>query len=468
MKIVIVGAGIGGLSTYLSLHKFVSPSLPSLTVTIYESHKSSSSTNFNFGGGMGLAPNGLRAIGSICPDAARYIQDRGYPGALFTIRNASGRLLGNLSMGRSERYGGYGTLMLRRAVVHRALLDQIPDEAVVWGKKVTSVEELKDCVRVVFEDETKEIADLVIGADGVRSVVREHIFNSQHPAVYDGLASIGGFIPLSLLPKRLLASLNSEGVTMTFGSHGFFGYSLLSPPTPSPHSDPYLQWWSIYETPTPPDRTLSASSVREQLLARHAAWISPHDAPDARVYESIILLGCQERDVSEIALDKRQKDTTFFVLPRYVVPRIPTWTTPSGSGRIILLGDAAHAMPPDSGQGVSCAVEDSVALGLLLRHFLFQNQDQDKFTSAESNGPGSAKELKETGKAYEDVRMRRVWKILDIAKKSGDSKKKLSMSAELLRDVFFWLFCRFPEKINDDVFGYHVEKEVEKYLASKR
>jgi 2-polyprenyl-6-methoxyphenol hydroxylase-like FAD-dependent oxidoreductase len=192
MKIIIIGAGIGGLSTYHSLRKHLSEadqSTPStsLAIKIYESHGSPTSTTSNVGGGLGLAPNGLRAIASVAPGAAEYIQARGYPGAIMSFRNSTGRLLGHFWNGRKERYG-FGMLMLRRATVHEALLQDIPSGDINWGKKVLSVHETDDGVRVEFADGSADTGDLAIGADGVRSVVREAMFENKYPAEYECVA----------------------------------------------------------------------------------------------------------------------------------------------------------------------------------------------------------------------------------------------------------------------------------------
>lgn len=85
-------------------------------------------------------------------------------------------------------------------------------------------------------------------------------------------------------------------------------------------------------------------------------------------------------------------------------------------------------MPPDSGQGVSCAAEDAVAIGLLLKHYCVAR-------NLDVRGA-----LKRTAEAYEKIRMERVGHILDIAKRSGDSKKKKTWWEERIRDAFIWIF----------------------------
>jgi 2-polyprenyl-6-methoxyphenol hydroxylase-like FAD-dependent oxidoreductase len=217
---------------------------------------------------------------------------------------------------------------------------------------------------------------------------------------------------------------------MTFGSDGFFGYSTCS----SPHGkNDGIQWWSTYESASPPPRDLSPETIKTQLLERYKTWASPWDSEDGKVFERLIELGC--RDAADDETNK------VLVLPRYITPRIPSWT--SSSGRVVLLGDAAHAMPPDSGQGVSCAAEDSVALGLLLRHFLVEEKCELH------DG------LKKTAKAYEVVRMKRVWGILDEAKRRGQAKKKQTWLQEKIRDMILWLVC---EWCSSSSWGYYVDE----------
>ncbi|KAG6887574.1 hypothetical protein C0992_011743 [Termitomyces sp. T32_za158] len=420
MKVIIIGAGIGGLSAYHSLKKYLADN--KVTIKIYESHGPPGATKV--GGGLGLAPNGLRAIASISHKAAVYIQTNGYPGPIFTFRNSSGRLLGHFWTGRKERYGS-DQMMVCRAVLHEALLLDVPAVAIAWNSRLQSVRETDDGVKVEFTNGSSDTADLVIGADGVWSVVRESIFDKQYAPVYESVAKSSVAFNRrktdSLIVAFRVESLKSEGVAMTFGSPGFFGYSLTSTSSKfADHNDlntDFIQWWSIYESPNVPDRSESdPSTVRARLLAQHASWKSPHDSPDASVYEEIINLGCTA-------------ENEFLVLPRYEAPRMPSWSSPSGTGRIILLGDAAHVMPPDSGQGASCAVEDAVVIGALLHRYL----DVDGLETKDA--------LKSLAAAYEGVRMKRVWKILDLAKRNGNSKKKQSWLQQWIRDLFLSVFC---------------------------
>jgi 2-polyprenyl-6-methoxyphenol hydroxylase-like FAD-dependent oxidoreductase len=183
MKIIIVGGGIGGLAAYLALEKYLAEVSPSTTIKVYESHDDPTSTTTTMGGGLGLAPNGLRAMSALCDAAAKNITTTSFQFPTMTFRNAHGTLLGRYATGRKERYG-FDQVYLARASVHDALVKEVPESAVEWGRKVIRVRETQDGVEVEFEDGNVEDADLVIGADGVKSTVRKAIFGDEFKAEY--------------------------------------------------------------------------------------------------------------------------------------------------------------------------------------------------------------------------------------------------------------------------------------------
>jgi 2-polyprenyl-6-methoxyphenol hydroxylase-like FAD-dependent oxidoreductase len=184
MKIIIVGGGIGGLAAYLALEKYLKKISPSVCIKVYESHPDPTSTDVTIGGSISIAPNGLRALASISEAAASRISTAGFQCPTFTFRDARGALLGKYLTGTKERYGFVQTFVTR-ASVHEALVKEAPQGAVEWGKNVKGVKETTvGGVEVQFDDGTVEHADLVIGADGVESTVREAIFGDEFDAEY--------------------------------------------------------------------------------------------------------------------------------------------------------------------------------------------------------------------------------------------------------------------------------------------
>jgi 2-polyprenyl-6-methoxyphenol hydroxylase-like FAD-dependent oxidoreductase len=196
MKIIIVGGGIAGLSTYLYLLKH----LPSAHLTIYESHapQSSVSRDFNIddlsasttlvGGGLGISPNGMRVLRDLNKELHDAVAAQGFPAEHFVFKGANGWTLGKQRTGdqafrkkdedeevciASSRHGLWETLM--KAV----------GEGVVRYRKVVKIgrDETQGQIMVELVDiggnEEVDIADLLVGADGMKSVVRTALFGAE-------------------------------------------------------------------------------------------------------------------------------------------------------------------------------------------------------------------------------------------------------------------------------------------------
>lgn len=218
------------------------------------------------------------------------------------------------------------------------------------------------------------------------------------------------------VPASIKSTLEESPIVMTFGRSGFFGYS---PARPFHNSEPHglLQWWSTAEFKgPPPPRDTPLQSLREQLLTRHGEWKDPAG-------------NSTFADLISSTLDGTSR---VLILPEYKVSRLPQYS--SRSGRVILLGDAAHAMPPSSGQGVSCAIEDAKALALLLRyHLSFQFSKEFNETL----------NLATLGEQYTRIRKPRVDRIMTVAERNGDQKRELGWIGEKVRDVAIWVMCEY-------------------------
>lgn len=214
MKIIIVGGGIAGLSTYLHLRKYV-PSPSEHDITIYESHRPRSvasstatqnqpnqSVNLDalsestaiVGGGLGIAANGMRVLRDLSLDLHDRIVAQGFPAEKIIFKGANDWTLGIQSTSdktvraggeaeevciASSRHGLWQTL--RQYVVEKYGGDVIKQGKVVKASRNEHKAPQPLQVHVLNEQGTERIdyADLVIGADGVRSVIRKCLFGDD-------------------------------------------------------------------------------------------------------------------------------------------------------------------------------------------------------------------------------------------------------------------------------------------------
>jgi 2-polyprenyl-6-methoxyphenol hydroxylase-like FAD-dependent oxidoreductase len=208
MKIVIVGAGIAGLTTYLHLRKH----LPAThTITIYESHQPrsnlSSSRNADpspptktthnldtlsestaiVGGGLGVSPNGMRVLRDLDVDLHDAVVAQGFPVENFVFKGANGWTLG-VAKTSDRLVRGDGSEEVCVASSRHGLWEAIfksVGEGVVRYRKVIGIERDskrgKTIIRLADEADIEEVdeADLLIGADGVKSVVRTALFGDD-------------------------------------------------------------------------------------------------------------------------------------------------------------------------------------------------------------------------------------------------------------------------------------------------
>lgn len=203
MKIVIVGGGIGGLSTYLFLQKELSSKDPSIKILIYESHETPKKSDWpetslsvpssfanGVGGVLGISPNGVRVLQQLNEDLFRNVVNHGYPVKQFNFRNCHGKSLANFPTTNFADPPVH-TILISRQALWAALRDRIPDSAILC-KRVLGVTPgtTSQSPRVQFADDpSDEEADLVIGADGVRSVVKRAVTGDEngdsYPANYE-------------------------------------------------------------------------------------------------------------------------------------------------------------------------------------------------------------------------------------------------------------------------------------------
>jgi 2-polyprenyl-6-methoxyphenol hydroxylase-like FAD-dependent oxidoreductase len=374
MKIVIIGAGISGCTAYLSLRKYLpNPPAPALDheYIIYEAHNTSNgvstfkdlSNNSSYaativiGGGLGLGANGLSVLKRLDENLLKDITRGGYAYSHFNMKSKHGRVLMNrLATGSNPPMNSLG---LHRHHLWKCLNERVPPGIIV-NKRVSHVEVHTEGRNTVhFVDGSLPVdADLVIGADGLKSVVKNVMFleakGDEYAPRYEGLVSIGGFLSSADLKEHI----EKGTMNLIFGGSGFFGYFYSESSKSDPNRDsPYhisepgetVAWWSTYEiADCPPDpKHIDKEDMARQLRERHGGWSDP---------------------VVQKVINKVEVDSMY---PTWTSPQLPTWERDG----VVLLGDAAHTLPPTSGQGASQALEDVESFSLFLAHHLQQTYD---------------------------------------------------------------------------------------------
>ena len=401
MKVIIVGAGISGLVMYLYLKKHLSPSLPpseKLDIIIYEKHRGSTpkAGAVLIGGFLAVAPNGMRALLDLDKELYDDICSKGYAQDKFVLKNAMGWNLGGF------RADNFDNPPIRSVVISRQQLwecfrDRVPSDAIIYE----SVQDISlapgpiPSVRVSGSD-ISHSADLIIGADGVHSALRNAVTNDgkDYSAKYMGLVGVGGLFGANI---KLPDPPPANSMVLTFGANGFFGYGSISPTESG--------WWSTYSMSEPPssNKAIDPEDVKKQLRERHKDWTDPNI----------------NAFINKVEIES--------VYPTWTAPTIPNWSR----GSVVLIGDAAHAMQPSSGQGVSQALEDTQVLAILLADGI-KKADHSK---------GIEKALTD----YEKLRRPRAQKCVDRGNRGGDMKRKMSKVEEYMMYGFVWIMGHWPK-----------------------
>jgi salicylate hydroxylase len=308
LQIAIVGAGIGGLTAALALRA------RGLSVTVFERAASPR----ELGAGISIHPNAVRLLRRIgLHDWLENINTRSVGLSLWTSRGEP--------VPRPPASPDSPTYQVHRVELLEMLNDAQADVLVRFGHHCTGVKETEDDVRLTFANGVTARADVVIGADGIHSVVQREIGLVTHPTS-EGIMAYRGLIP----SERLSWAKDLRGLKMWMGS----GRSFICFPISQGRVINIVAFVpSNFES----EESWSAPGDLKALAAEYDGW-------DAPVVEAIGAL-----------------DETF----RWVIydrAPLPYWST----ARVTLLGDAAHPMVPHFGQGAGQAIEDGFALAILL------------------------------------------------------------------------------------------------------
>ena len=390
---IVIGGGIAGPVVALFLHR------AGFSPEIFEATSASGTV----GGGLGLAANGMNVL------AAAGVEEQTRNASVtadnWCFENQAGKRLATSPGGDPERYGQAG-VMITRAALHKVLMDRavLAGIPVHRGKTFVSLRDLPgEPVSVSFADGTSAEGDFVIGADGIRSKVRQAILPHAPKPEYTGLMAPGGLSPCI---DSGVTARSKQDIHFIFGQNGFFGYF-----NAITAEGPRTLWWSTAAAELP-DRNESAATteaLHERLMKLHGDWAAP---------------------VPQLI----QSATETLNIAIHDVPSLPAWS----AGRAVLIGDAAHAVAPHSGQGASMALEDAQFLAKLL-----------------NDAPTA--ELASVFRLFELERRPRTDRVIALGRRNGQRKERMTSLAYWIQQQMIRVFVPLTRsKRQDWLLAYKV------------
>ncbi|WP_225823678.1 FAD-dependent oxidoreductase [Streptomyces naphthomycinicus] len=316
MRVLVIGGGIAGTATALGLHK------AGFDVTVWEAHPD---TAEDLGAFLTLASNGMRALAQL--DATDAVAAVGFPLTSLRLLDSRGAEVTHGPLGEAAdpalRYR-----CLRRGELNAALQAEAVRRGIRLrhGARLVSLTNGPDDVTARFADGGTATGELLIGADGLNSTVRRLLLPEIRPG-YAGQRVYYGYTGTAPAPGP------AGAITMVRGSGTAFGYAV------SPAGETY--WFArAGGDPLP----VGAPAEPAAALRAHLLPLLREDATPAAGLVSASADAVMVTNATELPLGT-------------------TWH----SGRVLLIGDAAHAASPATGQGASMALEDAVVLAKALR-----------------------------------------------------------------------------------------------------
>ena len=316
LDIAIVGAGMGGLAVAGTLRR-----AGFTNVAVYEQ----ASRFARIGAGIQMMPNSMKVLRGIGVEE-RLRRTAFAPFSHLNRDGYTGEVTVELPM--PESLYGAPYLCMHRADLHDALASVVPSEIIHLNKKLTGLIETDKRVTLSFADATQANADLVIGADGVHSTVRDIIIGPEKP-IHRGRVAYRAVFPASLMNGRDIGPSRTK-------------------------------WWGtdrhivIYYTKSDRSEIYFVTSVPEpaEWMTRES-WSAKGDVRELRkAYEGF-------HDEVRAVLEACPDCHKWAILER---EPLPAWS----KGRAVLLGDACHPMTPYMAQGAATSIEDAAVLARCL------------------------------------------------------------------------------------------------------
>ncbi|MBQ0140730.1 MAG: FAD-dependent monooxygenase [Kurthia sp.] len=341
MKIAVIGGGIGGLCTAYALQQ------QNFVVDVFEA----TSSFKPIGAGIGIGSNAMQALIELGIGTKIYENGTNLTTQLFF--NAKGKQLNSIDFSALKDLYGQSNITIQRADLHRTLYHAIQKDTLFLNKRCLKVEQYDTGCTLHFSDKTTADYDYVIAADGIHSPIRKQYIIDSEPR-YAGYICWRG---VSTAYPFIEAHTSVE----IWDTIGRFGYA--------PLKDGKVYWFACVNAK---ENDLFLHHLEKEQLAA--------------------LFNSFPSQVSGMILSTNQDDILHHDL--YDIKPLKKFHF----GRVILLGDAAHATTPNMGQGAGQAIEDALVFSTAL---------------------AQQKDFIEAAKQYEHIRLHKTKKVTQLSKQIG-------------------------------------------------
>ncbi|MDC5127916.1 FAD-dependent urate hydroxylase HpxO [Acinetobacter baumannii] len=313
MNVVIIGAGMGGLTTGIALKKF------GHQVRIFEQTEKI----FPVGAAISLWSNGVKCLNYLGL-TEKIAKLGGQMDDLAYVDGLTGDVMTQFSLRPLIEEVGQRPYPVARADLQNMLMDEFGRDQIYLGKKMVGLEDKADFVEVHFADGSSTQADLLIGADGTHSMTRAYVLGQQVQRRYAGYVNWNGLVEISedLAPAQQWTTYVGEGKRA----------SLM------PVADG--RFYFFLDVPLPAGLENNRDEYKKLLKQYFVDWCQP-------VQQLIERLDPQK--TNRVEIHDIEPFTQFY------------------KGRVVILGDAAHSTTPDIGQGGCQAMEDAIYLARSLQ-----------------------------------------------------------------------------------------------------
>ncbi|OZH52267.1 FAD-binding monooxygenase [Hydrocoleum sp. CS-953] len=314
-KVAIIGGGIGGLATAIALRK------QGIDAHVYEKAREF----LPVGAGVGLHPNGLRCLDAIKPGIVDILKCSGCQVDKVTLKTSTGETIMTYESPMIKKYG-QPTLTIWWCRLQQILASYLPSEVIHLNHCCIGFEQNENSVITHFKNGKTVESDLLIGADGVNSKVREILISDGEPRYVGSMSwrAVVNYQDELLQPHEVILMKGEESIVFLLGV-----------------GEGNMSWLARKLLP---DSTLSSTlaEAKSRVLREFANSMEPVRELIAQTDPEGILEGS-------------------------ICDRLPLkqWSY----ARVTLLGDAAHPMTPAAGQGANTTFEDAYELAECLRNF---------------------------------------------------------------------------------------------------